>query len=254
MTKILNRLANVAMPVRLSEAIYTRDRDIDVDYESLDYEIHIPTLNEEDYIEDTLQSLYIQDPVQNGDVGLILIDSYSTDDTVNIAREYVDDVLFSPRGILTARNMGIEESKPDVVISADAGDIYSKGWVDEMAKPFEDDNVVAAFGNIYSKDPLFTRPQKIKHSIVNTWNLPGNNSAVRTSVLQEVGNFETDLDQQELIQVLLEKQITKKFQFSVMGKVAYRPHAAMYKSQRRKMLSGPEHNNYKRQKEEGIRF
>lgn len=249
-----SRLFNLALPARASEIIYTNKRDLVVDYQSLNCEVHIPTYNEEDYIERTLKSLSRQDPVKSGDVNLVLIDSFSDDDTVQIARDYVDDIIMVTMGKLTARNKGVDRRRADVVLSADAGDIYSKGWVDELCKPFEEPDVVASFGNIYSKEAKFKRGQKVKHSIVNTWNLPGNNSAIRVSTLQDIGKFDTDIDQQDLVDMVLEEQITTKAELLAKGKIAYRPYAAAYKCQRRKMLSSDTVDKYDKERERGERF
>lgn len=250
----ISKLASILLPAHVSEEVYTSERDLEVDYGALDYEIHICTLNEEEYIEETLQSLARQAPVKNGDVPIVLIDSHSKDETVAKARPYVDDVILSSKGLMTARNKGINQREPDVVLSADAGDIYSAGWVDELAKPFENDKVVAAYGNLYSKDPLHTRRQKVKHSVVNTWNLPGNNSAIRVSALRKTGMFEEDIDQQELVEVLLREQILKKAELARHGKIAYRPYASIYKCQRRATITSEDHSEYKKQQEEGQRF
>ena len=250
----LHKLGSIALPARIAEEVYRRDREVNVDYNALDYEIHIATLDEENFIEETLDSLLRQDPVKNGDVPIVLIDSNSEDDTVNIAKPFVDEVIQAPEGLLTARNIGIERRNPDVVLSADAGDIYTEGWVNELAKPFENDNVVASYGNIYSKDPMHIRKQKVKHSIVNTWNLPGNNSAIRVSALKEAGMFDESVDQTDLMDMVLEEQIFKKVELATLGEIAYRPYAAIYKSQRRKLRTTEENEKYKEQQFDGERF
>jgi len=254
MVNITDRLATIALPARIAESIYTSKRDIEVDYDALDYEVHVCTYNEEGFIEDTLKSLVNQDPVKNGDIPIVLIDSDSTDKTVEIATPYVDEVIQAPKGLLTARNKGVEWRDPDIILSADAGDIYSKGWVNEISKPFENDNVVGAYGNIYSKDPLHVRKQKVKHSIVNAWNLPGNNSAIRVSALRKAGMFDESINQQDLAEMVLEEQIFTKVELSSLGKIAYRPYAAMYKSQRRKGTTLEDNEDYKEQQERGERF
>jgi len=256
MVKLVDKIASISLPARVSESIYTTKRDLDVNYNKLDYEVHICTLNEEDYIESTLKSIVRQDPVARGDVPIVLIDSKSDDRTVEIAKSYVDEIILSDKGLLTARNKGINKRNPDVVLSADAADIYSRGWVNELAKPFEHDNIVAAYGNVYSKDPMHKRKQKLKHSVVNTWNLPGNNSAIRVSALREVGMFDESIDQQKLSHMVLEEQIFKKLELNVIGDIAYRPYASMYKSQRRKTVSRTTEKNsgYKKEIDNGERF
>jgi len=250
----VSRLGSVLLPARVSELVYTSKRDINVDYGSLDYEIHVPTYNEEYLVEETLESLAVQEPVQNGDVDIVLVDSHSDDNTVELAKPYVDKVLIAPMGKLSARNYAIKARKPDVVISADAGDIYPKGWVNEIAKPFEDNDTAASYGPVYSKERMFKRPQKLKHSIVNIWNLPGNNSAIRVSALEDAEGFHTDLDEQKLLHVLLEEQIMKKMELSLRGDVRFRSYAGMYKCQRRKMLSSERTDGYEREMGSDERF
>lgn len=250
----VDKFASIALPAGVSEEIYTSRRNINVDYNALDYEIHVATYNEEPYIAETLKSLYRQKPIQNDNVKLILVDSRSGDRTVEKARRYVDDIILTEKGLLTSRNEAIKKRNPDVVLSADAGDLYSRGWIDELAKPFEYNNVVASYGNVYSKDPKHTRKQKLKHSVVNTWNLPGNNSAIRVDALKEVGMFDESIDQTDLVEMVLEEQIFTKVELSTVGKISYRPYASMYKSQRRKHNTTEENDEYKKQQEQGDRF
>lgn len=251
---MFERLGPAVLPLRVSEKVYTSKRDINVDYDALDYQVHIPTYNEEDYIEETLQSLVRQKPVQNGDVEIVLIDSHSQDDTVKIARDYVDRVIFADKGILTARNKGLEVMNPDVVLSADSADVYTLGWIDEHAKAFEDDSVVATSGPIFAKEMLLNRWMKMKHSVNGYWNLPGNNSAIRISTLNEIGNFSTDLNEQDLKQVLMEEQIKKNVELRSKGNVEFRPYATMYKSERRRRFSIERTEKYARQQLNGERF
>jgi glycosyltransferase involved in cell wall biosynthesis len=250
----VGRAGSALAPARISELVYTSDRGIDVDYDSLDYEVHVPTFNEEYLIEETLESLVRQDPVQNNNVDIVLVDSHSEDRTVELAKPYVDEIVVAPMGKLSARNEGIRATKPDVVLSADAGDIYPKGWINEIAKPFEDEDTVASYGPVYSKEPLFRRPQKIKHSIVNLWNLPGNNSAIRVNALRDAEGFHTDIDQQKLLHVLLEEQIMKKMELRLRGDIRFRPYAGMYKCQRRKMFSLERTEQYEEEMESDERF
>ena len=251
---MFERFGPTLLPLRLSQRVYNTNRNLDVDYSDLDVQVHIPTYNEEAYIEETLQSLVSQSPVQNDNVEIIVIDSHSTDSTREIAKQYADKVMLAPKGILTARNQGIERESPDIVLSADSADVYMPGWIDEHVKAFEDKSVVATHGTIYSKEWPFNRTQKIKHGIVGAWNLPGNNSAIRVSALENIGKFDTELNQQELIDVLLEEQIGKKIELWEQGSIEFRPYATMYKSQRRKRFSIERAETYAKEQVEGDRF
>ncbi len=97
----------------------------------------IPTLNEGKYIEDCLKSIQKQD---RKDHEIIVVDSYSRDRTVQIARKYSARVLFEKRkGPGIARNTGAKHAKGKIIIFADADVRFERGFLDKIEKKFSHD-------------------------------------------------------------------------------------------------------------------
>ncbi len=84
------------------------------------------------------------------DVQIILVDSGSTDRTVEIAQNYpVDIVHIQPQEFTFGRslNLGIEAAKADFVVNASAH-IYPvyPDWLERLLEPFEDERVALSYG------------------------------------------------------------------------------------------------------------
>ena len=94
----------------------------------------IPTLNEEEYLEQTILSLLSNDYPSNK-FELLIVDGLSKDNTVAIAKRLVKKFsnirLMSNSKIYqsAALNIGIKESKGDFIIRADAHAIYDKNYI-----------------------------------------------------------------------------------------------------------------------------
>ncbi|RYJ17466.1 hypothetical protein C5Y41_09595 [Rahnella variigena] len=93
----------------------------------IDLSIIIPMYNVEDYINETLNSMR---GVRDFNVELILVDDGSTDNTINIARDWAEksnfDVLIISKdneGPSIARNVGIDNARGDLVTFFDSDDI-----------------------------------------------------------------------------------------------------------------------------------
>ena len=96
----------------------------------------IPTYNEENYIEDLLESIK-QQTYQNYEV--IAVDS-STDKTANILRKYKARVIKAPKiNIAAARNIGIKASNGKVIALIDADYILSKNLFASVIRTFDED-------------------------------------------------------------------------------------------------------------------
>lgn len=100
----------------------------------------IPALNEEEGIEECLQSIRRQDvPVE-----LILIDNGSIDRTPEIAAEYCDKVYVKPEYTLAQmRDFGAREASGDIIVTTDADCIAPPGWLTKLTKSFKDPKVIA---------------------------------------------------------------------------------------------------------------
>jgi glycosyltransferase involved in cell wall biosynthesis len=94
----------------------------------------IPTLNEERYIEACLKSIRKQ---TKKNYEIILVDSYSKDRTIAIAKRYRTKLLFEKRrGPAVARNKGAEKAKGDVFIFCDADVRFQKEFLEKIEKEF----------------------------------------------------------------------------------------------------------------------
>lgn len=119
--------------------------------------IVVTTLNEEEYIEKCLRSLCNQS-YRNRE--LIVVDSESTDKTLEIAKKYADKLIVKKCSIPAGRNTGAKESKGDVLLFVDADIMLSPDWIDTVLPHLKDENVVAAYGE------LFPLENRIKDKLV----------------------------------------------------------------------------------------
>jgi len=102
-----------------------------------------PFFNEEEFIEETIQSVIHQ---QYTNWELILIDDGSIDNSTNIAREYAssyaDQIKYlehpnhSNRGASASRNLGIKHAKGKLIAFLDADDLFKPNYLDNQVKTF----------------------------------------------------------------------------------------------------------------------
>lgn len=202
-------------------------------------QIHLCTYNEEGYVSDTMESLLEQRPVKAGDVEIYVLDSDSDDATQEIAEEYGLNVWTVPEGKLTARDWGIRNLGADIVVSADAGDIYPEGWLESLLQPFEDDKVVATFGSCKSKHGLLhlryrtvknlKERSKLRRKVSR---LQGRNSALHTGSYIGVGGFNLAINQKNRFRMVLEEEVNLRRKMEKIGDVIYADGAVAYKSVR----------------------
>lgn len=94
----------------------------------------IPTLNEEKHIGRTLSSLKKQ--LLDGDE-IIVVDSYSKDRTVEIAKRFGARVLFKPRcGIGPAKTYGASHAKNEIIAMLDADGSPAPDWLERIRYGF----------------------------------------------------------------------------------------------------------------------
>jgi len=93
----------------------------------------IPAYNEESYIGACLNSLANQ-TLDRRDYEIVVVDGGSEDETVDIAREYADNVIIQhSKGVGGARNDGVEVSSGEIVAMTDADIILPCNWLEESA-------------------------------------------------------------------------------------------------------------------------
>ena len=161
----------------------------------------VPTKNSQRMIEKCLNSLTSQ---SYSNYEIIIVDGHSVDDTIKIVSKFPVRIVFEDGGTrASACNLGISHSRGEIVAFTDDDCIVPKGWLEKIAKHFEDPNVAVVGG------PGLTPPESdkwektfgaIRTLIIKSTNelgpveqIPGCNSAYRKRPLAEIGGFVEDL-------------------------------------------------------------
>lgn len=110
--------------------------------------IVICTLNCRDFLERCLKSIRSQDYPQKK-VEIVVVDSYSTDGTIEVARKYGSRVILTKvRGYMEGRGMpkaiGCEKAKGDIIITIDSDNaMVEKDWIRKAIYPLVSDKEVS---------------------------------------------------------------------------------------------------------------
>jgi len=197
--------------------------------------IIMPTLNEALLVERALVSL--QD--QNVRVAyperfeVIVVDSASQDETVQIARKYADRVLTAPRGKLTAMDIGIREARGDIIVAVDADCNYNVNFLNLLLRHFENPNVVAVSG------VEFMEHHEILSLLVENYvyavkpRLHGRGSAYRKQAYFDIGGFNLDINQQDVYSMMNEEEFGLWLRMSQVGECVRETRASVVASARR---------------------
>ncbi len=159
----------------------------------------VPTLNEEKYLGTLLRSLKHQ--LKRGDE-LIIVDSYSSDNTVKIAKKYTKKILFMPRlGIGPAKTFGARRAKNAIVAFLDADSGIADTWLERLRAAFAGGaDVYDTFSVHMSRSPVKQALYKLLAVVMYAscdilytttgcrWIL-SNSSAFRKSLLMRVGGY-----------------------------------------------------------------
>lgn len=198
--------------------------------------IIIPSYNEDPFIETSLLSLRDQSIIHNypNSFEFILVDSQSTDKTVEIAEPYIDKIILSPRGKLTARNIAIDTANGNIIVSVDADTFYPYHWLNTLLKPFSDlkyQNVVGVNGSTIDKS-IIGVPGPIRNilELVDTIIYPdkmlGRNSAFYKHAYYLVGRFDESINQFNMQSMLTEEEIGFGERLSKIGRVVHKINAS----------------------------
>lgn len=158
----------------------------------------IPARNEEKILPLSLAALRRQ---SREGFELIVVDSASTDRTGEVARSFGARVIrLEEPGIARARQAGFAAAQGGIIASTDADSLVPPDWVERLTVPFQDPEVVGAFGPVrLSGDgpwakisgkffPLFQRINlRLERPL-----FAGPNFAVRKEAFFRVKGFETE--------------------------------------------------------------
>jgi glycosyltransferase involved in cell wall biosynthesis len=128
----------------------------DFEAQGIAVDVVIPTYNRGEFLRQCLDSVYQEVPVHE----VIIVDGGSTDDTVEIAREYPRVQIFirPDLNLGQARQFGIEQVGTEWFCFIDSDVVLRDGWFDEMWK--FTDQYQAIEGNFYTHHVFaFKRPQ-----------------------------------------------------------------------------------------------
>lgn len=192
----------------------------------------LPTLNEEWMIEKTLQSIKNQNIYQlhPEKFELLLVDSESQDNTIQIASQYVDKIIILPeRDLVRARTIGIEHSKGDIIVFIDADTLYPTNWLNTMLKHYSYDQrqkqssnsnnpVIAVSGPEFHPNYDVTRdifePILINLCIKRSNEMIGHNSSCYKWAFDAINGFDVpfnyDIKSSKDTQIVLETYFAKK--------------------------------------------
>ena len=214
----------------------------EVDLSDVFVSIHMCSLNEEYFIEDTLKDIVTQPLYQQfhpSNIELVLIDSHSEDQTREIAKSYVDRIIETPQGKLTSRRIGLEETpNADIIVSVDADTHYPLGYMNFLLPPFSDKNVVAVAGSCL---PLkrtvnpFVYVGMLWYNLVVQPRLLGRNSAFRRDAFTELDGWNEEIDQTNVQAMIREEEINFYKRMTKIGTVIKELHAVCYEIPRRFM-------------------
>jgi len=166
--------------------------------------IVIPAYNEEKYIIVPLMSLSKQS-FTNFEIIVCL--NNCTDNTREVVEEVrsktgmdIKIVEEKRKGVSFARNTGFSHAQALYIASADADTYYPEDWTEKIIKDFDKKDILGVYGPVYIKSDkwlmkfsakyLFTIFLKISH-IFGNYNINGMNFAVRKSVFEKIGGFNT---------------------------------------------------------------
>lgn len=168
--------------------------------------IVVPTRNEEKNLPRLLNSLSAFDYPKNK-LELIIVDGYSTDKTVEIAKKFKAKVYFNRRKIRGAGcKIGLEKARYSLVAFTDADCVVPKNWLEGLITHLKEDKIAAVGGpNITPKNDtpfakaageavwLLTRAGArygfSGRKITEIYHNPGCNVIYKKAAILKVGNF-----------------------------------------------------------------
>ena len=161
----------------------------------------IPTSNSESTLEKCLKSIKIQ---RYPDFEIVIIDGYSTDHTLNIAKRYTGSIWFCKGPLGEARQVGVEKSTGEILALFDDDIVIPHAnWLMKAVQRFSDDRNVSTVWPLVISPPyssLFARcyrnfSNEVKMGRMRSGQgcIGGTNALFSKECIEEVGGFNRKL-------------------------------------------------------------
>ncbi len=233
-TGTIGTLGTLGTSVIIENEMRNYDTDVQPPIDTVS--IIMPSYNEELYVETAALSIRDQSIIRDYPeyFEFILVDSRSTDKTVEIAKNIVDKVLITPRGKLTARNIAIDSVNGNIIVSVDADTLYPYHWLNTLLKPFIDikyQNIVGVNGSTIDKS-ITGIPGPIRNIVElidkmrNPTKMLGRNSAFFKHAYYLAGRFDENVNQFSVKSMVNEEEIGFGRRLSNIGRVIYKMNAS----------------------------
>lgn len=119
-------------------------------------DVMMNTYNSERKLKQCLESIHASIPINK----LIIVDKFSTDKTVEIAKEYGAEIIQSNCSLAEARAMGFQKASTPLVVNIDSDIILPKDWFNQMMRYWRSNQIGALWGvPIHLGDPTHTKYQ-----------------------------------------------------------------------------------------------
>lgn len=197
----------------------------------------IPAYNEEKYI-----GACLEHAIKNGGAvfsEITVIDNASTDGTARVAASFpgVRVVREDKKGLTKARERGRQEARGDILAYIDADTQMPPGWVETVRREFMlHDNLATLSGPYVYHDVPIWQQWVVRYLWWGLLAMPfyayagymlvGGNFAIRKSVLEKMGGFDTSIE-------FYGEDTDIARRASKFGKAKFKPSLVMYTSGRR---------------------
>ena len=162
----------------------------------------------------------------------ILVDSGSSDKTLDLAEPFVDKIVIAPRGKLTARNIATRQAKGNIIVSTDADTYYPYHMLNTLLKPFNEQSIAGVVGSTldYSIPNIPGQIHSVVYNIVDRLILHpkqmiGRNSAFWKHLFYLSGRFNENIDQFNIDSMLNEEELGFGNRLSKFGNIIYKLNA-----------------------------
>jgi len=212
----------------------------------------VATYNEGNFIDLLISSLRRQFWV-NEVSEILVVDSGSTDGTVQKVSKIATRIIQTPRGKLTSLNIGVKEARGDIIVEMDADTIYPRNWLYHITLPLRDRRVVAVTGWHIILSPFMPLRTLRSAPMADLWLIFGGNCAYRRAAFLNMGGFDESVNQFNFWEIRREEEFEFRRKMEKLGDVIFMPRAVAFRSNRRvRGLLSP--TKYSKEITEGQRF